>query len=195
MPALLAMPSSRQARGELLVRVVEAEALRPDGLERNLERRSERWVLHDHHCQVGAAGDGILHAEHDVALVDDDELERELGDEPRLLTGVDEPADALDRLRVVEDRVLVDAAGLEGHRELGPLLADERMGTELIDTLQAYFDAGESIAEAARRLHLATRTVSYRMDRVVALLGHPLDGEARRRMSVALLIYRLRSSA
>lgn len=101
----------------------------------------------------------------------------------------DPEALAVERL-LLTDRDLADAAV---RRELGPLLADERMGAELVATLQAYFDAGESIAEAARRLHLATRTVSYRMDRVVALLGHPLDGEVRRRLSVALLIYRLRS--
>jgi hypothetical protein len=101
----------------------------------------------------------------------------------------DPQALAVERL-LLTDRDLADAAV---RRELGPLLADDRMGAELIDTLQAYFDAGESIAEAARRLHLATRTVSYRMDRVVSLLGRPLDGESRRRLSVALLIYRLRS--
>ena len=79
-------------------------------------------------------------------------------------------------------------------RELGPVLADERLGEELIETLQAYFDAGESIAGAARRLHLATRTVAYRLERIEFLLGHPLDGENGRRISAALLVLRLRSA-
>ena len=67
-------------------------------------------MLDDDHGQLGAAGDRVLHAEHDVALVDDHELERKLRDEARLLARLDELAHALDRLRVVEDRELVDAA-------------------------------------------------------------------------------------
>ncbi len=94
---------------------------------------------------------------------------------------------AVERL-LLADRELADAAV---RRELGPLLADDRMGPELIETLQAYFDAGENIAEAARRLHLATRTVAYRMERIESLLGYPLDGSAGRRLSTALLIKRL----
>ena len=97
---------------------------------------------------------------------------------------------AVERL-LLADRELADAAV---RRELGPLLADERMGPELIETLQAYFDAGENIAEAARRLHLATRTVAYRMERIESLLGYPLDGEAGRRLSTALLIKRLQDA-
>ena len=97
---------------------------------------------------------------------------------------------AVERL-LLADRELAEAAV---RRELGPLLADERMGPELIETLQAYFDAGENIAEAARRLHLATRTVAYRMERIESLLGYPLDGEAGRRLSTALLIKRLQDA-
>ena len=78
-------------------------------------------------------------------------------------------------------------------RELGPLLADERFGDELIETLQAYFDAGENVTAAARRLHLATRTVAYRLEKIESLLGHPLDGEDGRRLSTALMVHRLRS--
>jgi hypothetical protein len=76
-------------------------------------------------------------------------------------------------------------------RELGPLLADERLGEELVQTLQVYFDSGENMRETARRLHLANRTVAYRLERMEALLGGPLDGELRRRLSVALLVRRL----
>ncbi len=75
--------------------------------------------------------------------------------------------------------------------ELGPLLADERLGPELIETLQVYFDAGENMREAARRLHLANRTVAYRLEKIEGLLGGPLDDASRRRLAVALLVRRL----
>ena len=75
--------------------------------------------------------------------------------------------------------------------ELGPLLADDRLGTELIETLQVYFDAGENMREAARRLHLANRTVAYRLEKIEVLLGGPLDDASRRRLAVALLVRRL----
>ena len=75
--------------------------------------------------------------------------------------------------------------------ELGPLLADDRLGTELIETLQVYFDAGENMREAARRLHLANRTVAYRLEKIEGLLGGPLDDASRRRLAVALLVRRL----
>ena len=96
---------------------------------------------------------------------------------------------ALERL-LLADRVLADAMV---RRELGPVIADERFGEELIETLQAYFDAGENVTAAGRRLHLATRTVAYRLEKVESLLGHPLDGEQGRRLSTALLARRLRS--
>jgi hypothetical protein len=97
---------------------------------------------------------------------------------------------ALERL-LLADPALADATV---RRELGPVLADERLGPELMETLQAYFDAGENITAAARRLHLATRTVAYRLERIEALLGHPLGGENGRRLSAALLVHRLRSA-
>jgi hypothetical protein len=103
---------------------------------------------------------------------------------------IPDPGDlAVERL-LLAHRDLGDAAV---DRELGPLLADERLGTELVETLQVYFDAGENMREAARRLHLANRTVAYRLERIEALLGGPLDDAARRRVSVALLVRRLRA--
>ncbi|MFL5675556.1 MAG: PucR family transcriptional regulator [Chloroflexota bacterium] len=94
---------------------------------------------------------------------------------------------ALERL-LLADRQLADSAV---RREIGPLLADDRFGDELIETLQAYFDTGENVTAAARRLHLATRTVAYRLEKIESLLGHPLDAEAGRRLSIALMVYRL----
>jgi hypothetical protein len=79
--------------------------------------------------------------------------------------------------------------------ELGPLLADDRLGLELIETLQVYFDAGENMRETARRLHLANRTVAYRLEKIEGLLGGPLDDASRRRLAVALLVRRLQGGA
>jgi hypothetical protein len=97
---------------------------------------------------------------------------------------------ALERL-LLADEQLADATV---RRELGPVLADERFGAELIETLQAYFDAGENVTAAARGLHLATRTVAYRLEKIESLVGHPLDGENGRRLSTALVVHRLRSA-
>ena len=95
---------------------------------------------------------------------------------------------ALERL-LLADPQLAEATV---RRELGPLLADERFGGELIETLQAYFDASENVTAAARRLNLATRTVAYRLEKIESLLGHPLDGDNGRRLSTALMVQRLR---
>ncbi|WP_448638545.1 PucR family transcriptional regulator [Geodermatophilus sp. URMC 63] len=48
-----------------------------------------------------------------------------------------------------------------------------RGGAEvLLETLRAYFDAGEVATEAARRLHVSVRTVTYRLARVAQLTGY-----------------------
>jgi DNA-binding PucR family transcriptional regulator len=64
------------------------------------------------------------------------------------------------------------------------------MGTELVETLRVFFETGENIRETGRRLHLASRTVAYRLERIELALGHPIDGEIRPRLSVALMAYR-----
>ena len=103
-----------------------------------------------------------------------------------------------------------DLADAIVRRELGPLLADERFGEELIETLQAYFDAGENVTATARRLNLATRTVAYRLEKIESLRGHPAStaraaGACRPRSSCIasarpadqpfIAMYRRRSSA
>jgi DNA-binding PucR family transcriptional regulator len=87
-----------------------------------------------------------------------------------------------------------DLAAVIVRRELGPLLADKRMGDELIETLQTYFDCGFNRRETARRLHLADRTVAYRLERIEDLLGHGLEDEAGRRLELALTLRRLERS-
>ena len=110
-------------------------------------------------------------------------------------------ADGIDRRGVIDDlaelgieRLLLsdpDLAAAIVDRELGPLLADPRMGEELVETLQVFFDAGGNRRETARRLHLADRTVAYRLERAEDLLGHGFEGEAGRRLNVALTLRRL----
>ena len=56
--------------------------------------------------------------------------------------------------------------------QLGPLLDyDAKRGSELVKTLQAYFDAGGSPRHAATALHVHVNTVSQRLERITALLG------------------------
>jgi hypothetical protein len=110
-------------------------------------------------------------------------------------------ADGIDRRGVIDDlselgieRLLLsdpDLAASIVERELGPLLADPRMSDELIETLQVFFDAAENRRETARRLHLADRTIAYRLERAEALLGHGFEGEPGRRLNVALTLRRL----
>jgi hypothetical protein len=76
-------------------------------------------------------------------------------------------------------------------RELGPLLADERMGDELIETLEVHLASRQNIRETARRLHLASRTVAYRLERIESLLGASLDGDGSMRLAAALMALRV----
>ncbi|MBM7790243.1 helix-turn-helix domain-containing protein [Tenggerimyces flavus] len=55
---------------------------------------------------------------------------------------------------------------------LGPVLDyDERRGTDLIDTLRAYFDSGTNLTRAKDSLHVHVNTVVQRLDRIASLLG------------------------
>jgi hypothetical protein len=86
------------------------------------------------------------------------------------------------------DRQLVRAAV---HRELGPLLSDPRMGAELVETLEVHLSSRQNIRETARRLHLAPRTVAYRLERIETLLGRSLDGDVAMRLGAALLALKI----
>ena len=55
---------------------------------------------------------------------------------------------------------------------IGPVLDyDELRGTELVPTLEAWFEAGSRSADTARRLHIHPNTVGQRLDRIGKLLG------------------------
>ena len=93
----------------------------------------------------------------------------------------------------LETTFLLDPALVSSaiEQELGPLLADERMGDELIETLEVYLASRQNIRETARRLHLASRTVAYRLERIESLLATSLDGEGSFRIAAALMALRV----
>ena len=97
----------------------------------------------------------------------------------------------------METTFLLDEALVQSaiEQELGPLLADERMGEEFIETLEVYFGSRMNIQETARRLHLASRTVAYRLDRIEKLLGRELEGDPSARIGVALVALRVTRQA
>ncbi len=61
---------------------------------------------------------------------------------------------------------------------LEPLTAARGGAEPLVDTLEAYFSVGRNAAEAARRLHLSVRAVTYRLQRVQDLTGYAAGNPA-----------------
>jgi sugar diacid utilization regulator len=60
-------------------------------------------------------------------------------------------------------------------RTLGPLLADARNGTRLIETLDMFLTCNGNLQETARRLHLHRNSLTYRLAHAGKLLGRDLD--------------------
>jgi sugar diacid utilization regulator len=58
---------------------------------------------------------------------------------------------------------------------LGPLQHGRSGAEVLLETLLAYFDSGDVATEAARRLHVSVRTVTYRLARVAQLTGYSVS--------------------
>ena len=55
---------------------------------------------------------------------------------------------------------------------IGPLLAyDQRRGTDLVDTLSAYYAHRANIAATARALYVHVNTLRYRLEKVIRLTG------------------------
>ncbi|WP_410050203.1 PucR family transcriptional regulator [Actinomadura sp. CNU-125] len=77
---------------------------------------------------------------------------------------------------------------------LGPVADyDERRGTALVRTLEAYFGAGGSLARTAQELHIHVNTVSQRLDRIGRLLGEDWQSPDRAlELQLALRLHRLR---
>ena len=98
---------------------------------------------------------------------------------------------ALETTFLLDDQLVRTAVD----QELGALLADTRRGEELIETLEVYLGSRQNIRETARRLHLAPRTVAYRLERIEVLLGQKLDSDVAIRLSTALLALRVSRQA
>lgn len=96
-----------------------------------------------------------------------------------------EALEAVTRLKLRQQ--VVHAADLLVYRVLGrdetaladlvqtvlePLTNARGGAAPLVETLEAYFDVGRNAAEAARRLHLSVRAVTYRLQRVQELTGY-----------------------
>ncbi|MEU6575244.1 GAF domain-containing protein [Streptomyces sp. NPDC046805] len=65
-------------------------------------------------------------------------------------------------------------------RTIGPVVAyDERRGTELLRTLDAYFACGMSPARTKDELHVHVNTVAQRLERIGRLLGDDWQAPAR----------------
>ncbi|BBH67702.1 cyclic diguanylate phosphodiesterase [Actinoplanes sp. OR16] len=86
-----------------------------------------------------------------------------------------------------------DVAGFV-RRAAGPVIEyDERRGTALVRTLEAYFAAGGGLAKAAEALHVHVNTVTQRLDRVAQLLGDDWAEPSRvLDLQLALRLHRLR---
>jgi len=93
---------------------------------------------------------------------------------------------ALERAMLAEPDLLAAAVD----RELGPLSTAPR-SAGLIATLEAYLAERENVRAAARRLGVAPRTVTYRLERIERLLGSPLDADRRLRLATAVFARRL----
>jgi sugar diacid utilization regulator len=133
---------------------------------------------------------------------------RPYGGPAGVLRSYDDATDALD----VADRLgladpVVDAADFLMYRVilrdrdaladlvgslLVPLTGARDGAGPLLDTLEAYFASGQVTAEAARRLHLSVRAVTYRLARVKALTGKdPADPAEALALQVAVVGARL----
>ncbi|WP_344599671.1 PucR family transcriptional regulator [Streptomyces glaucus] len=78
------------------------------------------------------------------------------------------------------------------HTALGPLRQARGGAQPLLDTLTAYFDTGCVAAEAARRLRLSVRALTYRLDRIHKLTGaNPADPVHRYTLQTAVIGARL----
>jgi len=78
-------------------------------------------------------------------------------------------------------------------RTIGQVVAyDERRGTELLRTLDAYFACGMSPARTKDELHVHVNTVAQRLERVGRLLGEDWQSPARAlEIQLALRLHRL----
>lgn len=92
-------------------------------------------------------------------------------------------------LLIGDDR---DVTGFLGSALGAVLDYDERRGTALVQTLEAYFGTGGSLSRTAERLHIHVNTVSQRLDRIARLLGDDWQTPERAlELQLALRLHRL----
>lgn len=69
---------------------------------------------------------------------------------------------------------------------------DLRNKTDMVHTLELYFDAGQKLHEAAQALHIHPNTLKYRLRRIEQVLGQdPFKGENQLRYYLATKVARL----
>lgn len=94
--------------------------------------------------------------------------------------------------------LLADRQDVRGfvERTLGPVIDyDARRGTDLIGTLEAYFEAGCNLGRSKDVLHVHVNTVTQRLDRVAQLLGAEWTEPGRiLEVQLALRLLRLASA-
>jgi purine catabolism regulator len=72
---------------------------------------------------------------------------------------------------------------------------DAKHRTDLVETLQAYFNANASPKDAAERLGVHRNTVLYRLERIANVTGYDLgDAETRLRLQLALAMHTIKRS-
>jgi sugar diacid utilization regulator len=152
-PAGTPSPSTRT---DELGEVVRAQLDRNDG--------GRRWRVAAGRAFPGAYGVARSYEEAREALLLADRV------------GLD--ADVVDARQLLVYRVLGrdQAAIVDLVRDvLGPLQLSRTGAEVLVETLLAYFDARDVATEAARRLHVSVRTVTYRLARVAELTGYSVS--------------------
>jgi hypothetical protein len=78
---------------------------------------------------------------------------------------------------------------------LGPLLEyDQRRGTDLVDTLSAYYVHHANVAATARALHLHVNTLLKRLDRAGTVLGFDWRHENDLELRLGLRLHQLRTT-
>jgi GAF domain-containing protein len=78
-------------------------------------------------------------------------------------------------------------------RTIGPVLSyDRTRNTQLVETLEAWFECDGAVREAAKRLHVHPNTVAQRIERVTQLLGGARWREPGRKLEVQLALQLMR---
>jgi len=87
---------------------------------------------------------------------------------------------------------LAGRTDMDGGDRLRPLIQyDEAHRSDLILTLDCYLAVNQNLALAARQLKIHRHTVTYRLDKIVELLGVPLTPEVMLDLRLALVANRL----